>query len=177
MWNVRASIMLCECIHSKQSPPHLQETISSLPRRLWCFPLSSGFSLAAATEKMFQHSELRKEHASLAWVEMPFSAILYLSIAPAPSPDEIRKVGQRRAKEGCSTGMLEAGREADEGAEERWKGEGCVWKISARALNQTWGTRYHGLISCYAAPHTQLIVMAVGCEHGRGSGKSKGLGI
>lgn len=144
-------------------------------RLLWCFLLSSGFSLAAA-EKLFQHRELRKEQASLAWVEMPFSAILYLSIAPAPSSDEIRKVGQWRAKEGCSTGMLEAGREADEDVEERWEGEGCVRKISAIALNQTWGTRYHGLISCYAAPHTQLIVMAVGCEHGRGSGKSKGLG-
>lgn len=57
------------------------------------------------------------------------------------------------------------------------KEEGCARKISAHALNQTQGTRYHGLISCYAAPHTQLIVMAVGCEHGRGSGKSKGLAI
>lgn len=94
-----------------------------LPQILWCFLFSSGFSLAAAAaEKLFQHSELKKEQASLAWVEIPFSAILYLSIAPAPSPDEIRKVGQWRAKEGCSTGMLEAGREADEGVEERWKG-------------------------------------------------------
>jgi len=55
------------------------------------------------------------------------------------------------------------------------KEEGCAWKISARAFNQARGTCYQGLISCYAAPHTQLIVMARGCEHGRGSCKSKGL--
>lgn len=126
--------------------------------------------------KLFQYSELRKKQASLAWVEMPFLAFLYLSIAPALSPDEIRKVGQWRAKEGCSTGMLEAGREADGGADERWEG-GCAQKISAHAFNQTRGTRYQGLISCYAAPDTLLIVMAVGCEHGRGSCKSKGLAI
>jgi len=53
------------------------------------------------------------------------------------------------------------------------KEEGCVRKISAQALNQTPGTRYRGLISCYAAPQTRLIVMAVGCEHGHGSSKSK----
>lgn len=55
--------------------------------------------------------------------------------------------------------------------------EGCAQKISAHAFNQTRGTRYQGLISCYAAPDTLLIVMAVGCEHGRGSCKSKGLAI
>lgn len=62
---------------------------------------------------------------------MPFLAFLYLSIAPALSPDEIRKVGQWRAKEGCSTGMLEAGREADGGADERWEGRRlCTEDIS-----------------------------------------------
>lgn len=106
---------------------------------------------------------------------MPLSAFLYLSTAPASSPDEIRKVGWQRAKEGCNTGMLEAGREAEEGAEKRWREEGCAWEISARALNQARGARYQGLISCYAAPHAQLIVMVLGCEHGRGSCKSKGL--
>lgn len=130
-------ILLCERMHSKQSLPHRQETISSLPRLLWCFLLSSGFSLAAA-EKLFQHSGLRKEQASLAWVEMPFSAILYLSIAPAPSPDEIRKVGQWRAKEGCSTGMLEAGREADEGVEERWEGGGLCTEDISPCLKPGW---------------------------------------
>lgn len=147
------------------------------PRLLWCFLLSSGFSWLLQRNG-FSIASWEKEQASLACLEMPFSAILYLSIAPAPSPDEIRKVGHWRAKEGCSTGMLEAGREADEGVGERWeKEEGCAWKISAHASNQTRGTRYRGLISCYAAPHTQLIVMAVGCEHGRGSRKSKGLAI
>ena len=97
---------------------------------------------------------------------MPFSARLYLSIAPAPSPDEIRKVGQWRAKEGCSTGTLEAGRAAGEVVVERWE-DGCVRKIPACALNQAPGTCNHGLISCYAAPHTRLIVMAVECEHGQ----------
>lgn len=76
----------------------------------------------APAQKLFQRSELKKEQASLGRDEIPFSAILYLSIAPAPFPDEIRKVGQWRAKEGCSTGMLEAEREADEGVEVRWKG-------------------------------------------------------
>lgn len=62
---------------------------------------------------------------------MPFSAILYLSIAPAPSLDEIRKVGQWRAEEGCSTGALKAGREADEGVEGRWERGGlCTEDIS-----------------------------------------------
>ncbi|KAK5895044.1 hypothetical protein CesoFtcFv8_011668 [Champsocephalus esox] len=62
---------------------------------------------------------------------MPCSAVLYLSIAPAPSADEIRKVGQWRAKEGCSAAMLQAGREAEEGVEERWEGEGlCTEDIS-----------------------------------------------
>ena len=59
-------------------------------------------------------------------------------------------------------------------------GEGgglCTEDISPRALNHAPGTRYHGLISCYAAPHARLIVMAVGREHGRGGGKSKGLAI
>lgn len=113
---------------SKQSLPHLQETISTLPWLVWCFPLSSGFSPAAAEKQSehSEHSELRKEQSSLARVETPFSALLYLSIAPASSPDEIRKVGQWRAKEGCSTGTLEAGTEADEGAEERWV-RGRLW--------------------------------------------------
>ncbi|CAB1421630.1 unnamed protein product [Pleuronectes platessa] len=101
---------------------------------------SSGFSPAAA-EGLFQRRELRREQASLAWVEMPFSARLYLSVAPAPSPDEIRKVGQWRAKEGCSTGTLEAGRAADEVVVERWE-DGCVRKIPACALNPAPGT-YH----------------------------------
>ncbi|KAK5620444.1 hypothetical protein CRENBAI_023970 [Crenichthys baileyi] len=64
-----------------------------------------GFSKAAA-EKLLQH-------------------------APAPSTDEIRKVGQWRAKEGCSTGTLEAEGEADEGVERRWEGRGlCMEDIS-----------------------------------------------
>lgn len=110
--------------------PRLQETISSLPLLPRCSLLSSGFSSAAA-EKLFQCSEWKKKRASLARVETPLSAFLYLATAPAPSPDEIRKVGQQRAKEGCSTGMLEAGMEADEGAEKRWEGTGlCMEDIS-----------------------------------------------
>lgn len=106
--DVRASILLHECIHSKQSPPHLPGTVC-----LDCCDVSCSHLLRRG--KQFQHSELRKEPASLAGVEMPFSTTLYLSTAHAPSADEIRKVGQWRAKEGCSTGMLRAGREADEG--------------------------------------------------------------
>lgn len=69
-------------------------------------------------------------------------------------------------------------READEGAEERWGRRRAVHgRYQPRALNHAPGTRYHGLISCYAAPHARLIVMAVGREHGRGGGKSKGLAI
>lgn len=93
-----------------------------------CSHLASAWLLQ---RNCFSIVELRKERASLAWVEMPFSAFLYLSIAPAPSLDEIRKVGQWRAKEGWSTGRLEAGREADEGVEERWEGGGlCTEDIS-----------------------------------------------
>lgn len=83
---------------------------------------SCSLMASAPTQKLFQRSELKKEQPSLGRDEIPFSAILYLSIAPALFPDEIRKVGQWRAKEGCSTGMLEAEREADEGVEVRWKG-------------------------------------------------------
>lgn len=124
--DVRGSILLCECTRWNQSLLHLQETISSLPPLLWCFLLSSGFSLPAA-EKQFHRSELRKKQSSLDWAKMPFSAFLYLSIAPALSSDGIRKVGQRRAKEGCSTGMLRAEKRG------RW---GCRRKMERRRAVQ-----------------------------------------
>lgn len=106
------------------------------------FPVCLGFcdvsSLSgcgvAAAEKQLQQSELRKEQASLAWEEMPFSASLYLSTAPAPAPDEIRKMGQWRAKEGCNSGRLRVGREGDEGAEEKWEGRGLCMEDISRCL-------------------------------------------
>uniref|UniRef100_A0AAV2LZY6 Secreted protein n=1 Tax=Knipowitschia caucasica TaxID=637954 RepID=A0AAV2LZY6_KNICA len=42
----------------------------------------------------------RGEQTSLARVEMPLLLLLYLPSAPVLAPDEIRKVGQRRAKKG-----------------------------------------------------------------------------
>lgn len=57
--DVRESILLCECIHSKQSLSHLQETISSLASTSVMFPALIWLQLTAA-EKLFQHSELRE---------------------------------------------------------------------------------------------------------------------
>lgn len=111
--------------------------------------------------------------ASLAWVEMPYSASLYLTTAPAPAPDEIRKVGQWRAEEGCSTGR---GRQTTVWRSEGGQ-EGCAWEICAHAWEAGSRQLLSPLISCYAASRLQLIVMAVGCENGRGSCKSKGLGL
>lgn len=78
---------------------------------------------------------------------------------------------------GQKKGVAQACLKGEERQMREQKRDGCAQKISAHASNQTRGLRYRGLISCYAAPHTQLIVMAVGCEHGRGSCKSKGLAI
>lgn len=95
---------------------------AALPRVLRCFLRCHGFGAAPCTETVSAWRTEKKEQASLGRDEIPFSAILYLRVAPAPSPDEIRKVGQWRAKEGCGAGTLEAEREADEGVEVRWKG-------------------------------------------------------
>ena len=117
------------------------KTISSLSAGDHHYSVSAAVMFAAliwvqpgcCRKKVLEHSELRKEQASLAWVEIPFAALLYLSTACASSPDEIRKVGQWRAKQGCSTGLLEAGKEADEGAGGRWGGRGlCMEDISPR---------------------------------------------
>lgn len=118
-------------VHTEQSPPpHLQQTISTLPDLCDVSSLSG----EAAAEKQLRRSELRKEQASLAREEMPSSAFLYLSIAPAPAPDEIRKVGQWRAKEGCNSGRLRVGREGDECAEEKWEGGGLCMGDTRRRL-------------------------------------------
>lgn len=129
---VKESLFLRECLHLKQSPPHLRRP--SPVRLNFCDASCSHLTSAWLLQRnCFSIKKLREEQASLAWVEMPFPACLYLSIAPARSPDEIRKVGQWRAKEGCSTGSLEAGREADEGVGERWEAEGlCMEDICLR---------------------------------------------
>lgn len=81
---------------------------AALPRTLGCFLLCRGSGAAPRTETVSAWRTEKKEQASLGRYEIPFSATLYLHVAPAPSPDEIRKVGQWRAKEGCGAGTLEA---------------------------------------------------------------------
>lgn len=81
---------------------------AALPRILRRRPLCRGVGAAPCAETVSAWRAEKKEQASLGRDEIPFSAILYLHVAPAPSPDEIRKVGQWRAKEGCGAGTLEA---------------------------------------------------------------------
>lgn len=71
-------------------------------------PALSRLQRGSPHRNCFSVANRKKEQASLGRYEIPFSAILYLHVAPAPSPDEIRKVGQWRAKEGCGAGTLEA---------------------------------------------------------------------
>ncbi|KAI4824596.1 hypothetical protein KUCAC02_013096, partial [Chaenocephalus aceratus] len=57
--------------------------------------------------------------------------------------------GQWRAKEGCSTAMLQAGREAEEGVEERWEGEGlCTEDISPGLKPRLQERQSTGLLAC-----------------------------
>lgn len=142
--------------------------------------LNSCSHLASALlgpEKLFQRQTQRGSQASLAREEKPLPAALYLAIAPAWSADEISKVAQWRAQEGEAQADWEQA-ERLPGVQERdgKQEEGCAPKIAARAFNQAPGSRYRGLISCYAAaPHSQLIVMVVGRGNGSGGCKSKGL--
>lgn len=118
------SVMRMSTVNRRRQIPSCQ-TVGCLQPYLGFCDASCSVTASARlpARKLFQRGEPKKKggQASLGRDEIPFSAILYLRVAPALSPDEIRKVGQWRAKEGCGAGTLEAEREADEGVEVRWK--------------------------------------------------------